>query len=168
MQGRVAESMNNTKARRQATTTPLLAGEIVKLDPSGRPIFIDLMKRRGPFAFAAFDVLAVNGRDVRKMPLTERKKMLRAIVPRRSAVMLMADHVRRRGGISSPKSAVRISKVSSPSGADGVYDVAALPAWAEDQEPRVQPGGAIDKNCSRGRLRTQHATFPAAIAIKRR
>ena len=55
------------------------------------------MKRRGPFAFVAFDILAVNGRDVRKMPLVERKKILRAIVPRRSTVMLCADHIRRRG-----------------------------------------------------------------------
>jgi ATP-dependent DNA ligase len=55
----------------------VLDGEIVKLDQSGRPIFIDLMKRRGPIAFVAFDVLAVNGRDVRKMALVERKKALR-------------------------------------------------------------------------------------------
>jgi bifunctional non-homologous end joining protein LigD len=39
----------------------VLDGEIVKLDQSGRPIFIDLMKRRGPIAFVAFDLLAVNG-----------------------------------------------------------------------------------------------------------
>jgi hypothetical protein len=50
----------------------VLDGETVKLDESGRPIFIDLMRRRGPFAFVAFDVLAVNGRDVRKMALVER------------------------------------------------------------------------------------------------
>ncbi len=56
----------------------VLDGEIVKLDPSGGSIFIDLMKRRGPFAFVAFDVLAVNSRDVRKVPLVERKKILRA------------------------------------------------------------------------------------------
>jgi bifunctional non-homologous end joining protein LigD len=54
----------------------VLDGEIVKLDQSGRPIFIDLMKRRGPFAFVAFDVLAVNSRDVRKVPLTERIRSL--------------------------------------------------------------------------------------------
>jgi ATP-dependent DNA ligase len=35
----------------------VLDGEIVKLDENARPIFIDLMKRRGPFAFVAFDVV---------------------------------------------------------------------------------------------------------------
>jgi hypothetical protein len=34
----------------------VLAGEIVlKLDDAGRPIFLDLMRRRGPFALVAFD-----------------------------------------------------------------------------------------------------------------
>jgi bifunctional non-homologous end joining protein LigD len=76
----------------------VLDGEIVTLDSEGRPIFIaDLMRRRGPFAFVAFDCLAVKGRDVRRLPLLERKKLLRAIVPRRSSVVLCADHTRRRG-----------------------------------------------------------------------
>jgi ATP-dependent DNA ligase len=46
----------------------VLDGEIVKLDESRRPIFIDLMRRRGPFCFVAFDLLVVNGRDVRQSP----------------------------------------------------------------------------------------------------
>jgi bifunctional non-homologous end joining protein LigD len=61
-------------------TTPLLDGEIVKLDASGRSIFIDLMRCRGSFAFVAFDVLALNGADVRKLPLVKRKRLLRRIV----------------------------------------------------------------------------------------
>jgi ATP dependent DNA ligase domain len=36
----------------------VLDGEIVKLDDAGRPIFLDLMRRRGPFCFVAFDLLA--------------------------------------------------------------------------------------------------------------
>jgi bifunctional non-homologous end joining protein LigD len=60
----------------------VLDGEIVKLDDTGRPIFLDLMRRRGPFCFVAFDLLAVNGRDVRKLPLIDRKRILREIVPK--------------------------------------------------------------------------------------
>ena len=71
----------------------ILDGEIVKLDPSGRPIFADLMRRRGPFAYVAFDVLAANGKDLRGLTLTQRKKVLRAIVPARSATILYAQHV---------------------------------------------------------------------------
>jgi bifunctional non-homologous end joining protein LigD len=75
----------------------VLDGEIVKLDESGRPIFVDLIRRRGPFAFVAFDVLALNGTDVRKLPLLKRKRLLRRIVPNRSSVILYASHVDGRG-----------------------------------------------------------------------
>src|SRR5262249_11823509 len=73
----------------------VLDGEIVKLDSEGRPIFIDLMRRRGPFVFVAFDVLAANGKDMRRLPLTQRQKILR--VPARSRVVLCAPHLEGRG-----------------------------------------------------------------------
>jgi bifunctional non-homologous end joining protein LigD len=72
-------------------------GEIVKLDESGRPVFLDLMRRRGPFCFVAFDLLAVNGRDVRNLSLVARKRILREIVPKQSGCILFAKHVPRRG-----------------------------------------------------------------------
>jgi bifunctional non-homologous end joining protein LigD len=75
----------------------VLDGEIVKLDENGRPIFVDLMRRRGPFQFVAFDVLALNSKDVRKLPLVERRRLLRAIVPKRSSSILCAQHVAGRG-----------------------------------------------------------------------
>jgi len=50
----------------------------------------------GPF-FVAFDLLAVNGRDVRKQPLVERKEILREIVPKQSRSVLYANHVPVRG-----------------------------------------------------------------------
>jgi len=113
----------------------VLDGEIVKLDGSGRTIFIDLMKRRGPFAFVAFDVLGANGRDVRKIPLLERKKILRAIVPRRSTVTLYADHVRRRGRDLFAEVCRQDLEGIVAKRADGVYDVAALPAWLKIKNP---------------------------------
>ena len=75
----------------------VLDGEIVKLDDNGRPQFYDLMRRRGPFSFVAFDVLAVNGKDVRRLALAGRKRLLRAIVPRRSSSVLYAQHIAERG-----------------------------------------------------------------------
>ena len=76
----------------------ILDGEIVKLDAEGRPQFYDLMRRRGPFALVAFAVLVVNGKDVRRVPLVERKKLLRAVVPQQSSAVLYAQHVQRNGG----------------------------------------------------------------------
>jgi ATP-dependent DNA ligase len=69
----------------------------VKLNENGRPIFVDLMRRRGPFQFVAFDVLALNGKDVRRLELVERKRLLRAIVPKGSSAILRAQHVAGRG-----------------------------------------------------------------------
>ena len=44
-----------------------------------------------------FDVLALGGRDLRELPLIERKKMLRGLIPRRSALVLFADFIEARG-----------------------------------------------------------------------
>jgi ATP-dependent DNA ligase len=49
----------------------VLDGEIVKLDAAGRPVFLDVMRRRGPFCFVAFDLLAVNRQDLRNQPLAD-------------------------------------------------------------------------------------------------
>jgi bifunctional non-homologous end joining protein LigD len=51
------------------------------------------MRRRGPFALVAFDVLVLNGKDVRALPLVERKKLLRAVVPPHSRSVLYPQHV---------------------------------------------------------------------------
>jgi ATP-dependent DNA ligase len=75
----------------------VLDGEIVKLDENGRPVFVDLMRRGRPFTFVAFDVLVVNGKDIRRLGLTDRKKILRAIVPKESRSVLYAQHVKGRG-----------------------------------------------------------------------
>jgi ATP-dependent DNA ligase len=62
----------------------ILDGEIVALDGSGRPAFYSLMKRECPAIYYAFDILWLNGRDVRNLPLVERKKILRKVIPRKS------------------------------------------------------------------------------------
>ena len=43
----------------------ILDGEIVHPGPDGRPMFYELMRRRGPFCFYAFDLLWLDGRDLR-------------------------------------------------------------------------------------------------------
>jgi bifunctional non-homologous end joining protein LigD len=54
------------------------------------------MFRRGEPAFVAFDVLALEGRELRDRPLVERKKILRRLVPRRSSFVLFADFIEAR------------------------------------------------------------------------
>src|SRR6266542_3844035 len=57
-------------------------GEIVALDEDGRPIFSDLLFGRREPVYVAFDVLVVDGEDVRALPLKERKALLAKIVRR--------------------------------------------------------------------------------------
>ena len=71
----------------------ILDGEIVHPGPDGRPMFYELMRRRGPFCFYAFDLLWLDGKDLRDRPLLERKKLLRKLLPRPSRAVLYVEHV---------------------------------------------------------------------------
>jgi hypothetical protein len=51
--------------------TAILDGEIVRPGPDGRPMFYALMRRRGPFCYYAFDLLWLDGSDLRDQPLLE-------------------------------------------------------------------------------------------------
>jgi hypothetical protein len=70
----------------------VLDGEVVCLDEDGRPRFNRPLRRRGVPCFVAFDVLRLDGKDVRALPLLRRQRLLRRIVPRRSPAVLYADH----------------------------------------------------------------------------
>ena len=94
---RAFEDLASQLSLKLSADDAVLDGEMVKLDKSGRPVFLDLMRGRGPFSFVAFDLLAVNGQDVRSLPLIERKRLLREIVPERSRSILFARHVAQRG-----------------------------------------------------------------------
>jgi bifunctional non-homologous end joining protein LigD len=80
-----------------ACRNAVLDGEIVHLAKDGTPDFFALMRRRTPQHFCAFDLLWLDGRDVRGLPLTERKRLLRRIVPRDLSPVLYVDHVEGRG-----------------------------------------------------------------------
>lgn len=60
----------------------MIDGELVCLDAEGRSIFNKLLLRRGCPIFYAFDLLYLNGRDLRQLPVIERKEDLRAVIER--------------------------------------------------------------------------------------
>ena len=62
----------------------LLDGEIVYLDADGKPQFYELMRRRAPQHYYAFDVLWLDGHDFRDIRLIERKRLLLGLVRRLS------------------------------------------------------------------------------------
>ncbi len=71
----------------------ILDGEIVHLDATGVPQFYDLMRRRRPQHFYAFDLLWLDGRDLRAAPLLDRKRLLHGIISPQPSPVLYVDHV---------------------------------------------------------------------------
>jgi len=88
----------------------VLDGEVVALDEGGRPSFqrlqarmhltnphdIERSKATVPVTGIFFDCLEVNGRDLRRLPLVERKECLRLLLPARG-VICYGDHVLEHG-----------------------------------------------------------------------
>jgi len=75
----------------------ILDGEIACLDGQGRSQFNRLLFHRGFPVFCAFDLLWLDGRDLRDLPLIERKRVLQSIIPRELPHLLYVDHVESEG-----------------------------------------------------------------------
>ena len=75
----------------------MLDGEIVCLGPDGRSQFYDLLFRREWPYFMAFDVLAIDGKDLRGLPLVERKRQLARIMPRVESRLMLLEPIEGRG-----------------------------------------------------------------------
>ena len=67
--------------------------EIVCLDANGRTNFYNLMFRCDWPYFFAFDLLSVDGEDLRAKPLLERKRRLKRIMPRIDSAALRGSRV---------------------------------------------------------------------------
>ena len=75
----------------------VLDGEVIAADATGRPQFYDLLRRTRAPAYVAFDILWLNGADLRSLPLDERRRTLQGILPRGSAIVSEALSVTGRG-----------------------------------------------------------------------
>jgi bifunctional non-homologous end joining protein LigD len=60
-------------------------------------VFNDLLFRQRECVFFAFDLLFLNGEDLRGLPLIERKARLKRLLHRRRSRVLYVDHVEARG-----------------------------------------------------------------------
>jgi bifunctional non-homologous end joining protein LigD len=90
----------------------LLDGEVVALDDSGRPSFQRLQQRGkltramdirratvdNPVTFFGFDLLAVEGFDLRPLPLSTRKEILRKLLPSAGLIRFL-DHFEGEGEV---------------------------------------------------------------------
>jgi bifunctional non-homologous end joining protein LigD len=75
------EELRDRVAGVLGTREVILDGEIVALDRKGKPVFRDLLSGQGFLAFAAFDILWLDGEDLRPLPLEERKLRLTDLLP---------------------------------------------------------------------------------------
>src|SRR4051812_28274138 len=84
--------------RELSGVSTVIDGEIVCLDKRGHPDFNALFYRRGTPCLYAFDLLWLDGRDIRSLPLIERKTLLRRIIPSsRLGRVRYLDYVEGRG-----------------------------------------------------------------------
>src|SRR4026207_277877 len=60
--------------------TAVLDGELVVVDHLGRSVFADMVQRRHPARYFAFDLLSLNGQDLTKLLLLIRKEKLKRIL----------------------------------------------------------------------------------------
>jgi bifunctional non-homologous end joining protein LigD len=76
----------------------ILDGEIVSLDAAGRSQFNPLLHRQGQPRFYAFDLLWLDGQDLRELSLVRRKDRLRILIEKMaSPAIIYAQHVERHG-----------------------------------------------------------------------
>ena len=74
----------------------VIDGEVACFAPDGSTDFYGLLFGRRRPAFCAFDLLEIDGTDLRRLSLLERKRKLRAIL-QQSAAVRYVDHIRGRG-----------------------------------------------------------------------
>jgi len=78
----------------------VLDGEVVALDENGHSKFQFLQNwqsnQQGSLAYYVFDILWLDGYDVTQMPLLERKRLLKEIIPA-GEVIRFSDHVEKNG-----------------------------------------------------------------------
>jgi bifunctional non-homologous end joining protein LigD len=72
----------------------IIDGEVVCIDGNGVSRFNELMFRPGMPYFYGFDLMWLNGKDLRPRPLIERKQQLRELVLKaNNPALLYADHI---------------------------------------------------------------------------
>jgi len=106
-------------AAKMGVESAILDGEIVVLDEAGRSSFSDLQAafqngKNADIVFFAFDLLHMNGHNLRGLPLIKRKEILETLLLETgpSPVLRFCEHVRARGDLVFAK--------ASELGAEGI------------------------------------------------
>ena len=88
------------KSLMQIDADVVLDGEIIALNERGMADFQLLQNYQNanvPLQYYIFDLLYLNGYDLRQVPLIERKKFLKKLLPAEDPVIKYSDHIREKG-----------------------------------------------------------------------
>ncbi len=80
-----------------ACDTAVFDGKLVVLDEQGLSQFYPMMFNKQAPIFAVFDVLMIDGDDVRELPLWQRKSLLEGRIVQGASNVLFVDHVEGKG-----------------------------------------------------------------------
>jgi bifunctional non-homologous end joining protein LigD len=75
----------------------IIDGEVIVADETGRPQFYELLRVPRSASYVAFDILWLDGTDLRFLPLAERHRRLQSILPKGSPIVSEALSVAGRG-----------------------------------------------------------------------
>ena len=83
--------------KKLSVRSAVIDGEAVVIGPSGKPDFQalrrELRKKNSRIRYYVFDLLELNGDDLRELPLLERKHKLRMLLRRASETIVYVDHL---------------------------------------------------------------------------
>lgn len=90
-----------TALRKLKVKSCTIDGELVACDEAGVPIFDRLRSRRfdNTACVIAFDLLELDGTDLRRMPLIDRKKRLRHLLRRSQGGVVFSEHLEGEGAL---------------------------------------------------------------------
>jgi ATP-dependent DNA ligase len=131
----------------------ILDGEIVALDAAGRAQFNRLLYRRAEPHFYAFDCMWLDGRDLRSLPLAERKTILRTLVPPQPARLLYVGHIDQCGVALFQEVCRQDLEGIVAKRRDGIYDPGA-PTWVKIKNRGYSL--AVDRRERFERMRAPH------------
>jgi bifunctional non-homologous end joining protein LigD len=75
----------------------IIDGEVIAADETGRPQFYELLRLPRSASYVAFDILWLDGTDLRSLPLAERRRRLQGILPKGPPIVSEALSVAGRG-----------------------------------------------------------------------
>ena len=75
----------------------IIDGEVIVADETGRPQFYEPLRVPRSASYVAFDILWLDGTDLRSLPLGERRQRLKGLLPKGSAIVSEALSVAGRG-----------------------------------------------------------------------